>query len=49
MSSDGLETFDAKGKTGLQPVRFRTEKSVGFPQVRAKFRDGQRHDSTGAA
>jgi hypothetical protein len=45
----GLETFDTKGKIAFRPVRFRTEKAVGFPRREAKFRGGQGRDSMGAA
>jgi len=44
-----IETFDAKGKMAPQYVRFCTEKAMGFPFPEAKFPDGQRRGSRGAA
>jgi hypothetical protein len=43
-----FETVAEKGVIALRPVRFRTEKDVGFPQLKSKFLEGQRHDSHGA-
>jgi hypothetical protein len=39
------ETFDSKGKIATQPVRYRTEISMGFPQAGAKFLAGLQRDS----
>jgi hypothetical protein len=49
MAPDFDETFDRKGKIAPQPVRYRTEISMGFPQSGAKFLAGLRRDSHGAA
>jgi len=43
------ETVDSKGKIAQQPVRYRTEISVGFPKSTAKFPLGLRRDSWSAA
>ena len=44
-----LETWNAAGMFAGNPVRFRTEKSIGFPQLTSIFVNGQRRDSRGAA
>jgi hypothetical protein len=44
-----FETADTAGNFASYLVRFRTEKSVGFPQLTSKFVEGQRRESTSAA
>jgi len=43
------EAFEEKGKIALQPVRYRTEISMGFAPAAAKFFAGQRRESWSAA
>jgi hypothetical protein len=49
MRWDLIEAFDTKGKIAFEGVRYRTEISVGFREANAKFLEGTRCDSGGAA
>jgi hypothetical protein len=49
MRASRFETFDAAGVFAGNAVRFRTEKSIGFPQLTSIFLKGRRRDSRGAA
>lgn len=49
MLCDSAETIDDQDKLALNPVRYRTEISLGFQQVTTNLSSGQRRDSWSAA